>query len=317
MRYYSFALNTSAEKLKENSKVNLREYAYENPIAAMNNYIYKKSKNGLCFLAYREEEAMTLAVFSYDERKLSYHESYEYILEILHDTFGVNKIVAEPYQITMFQFFECVLEAHRREYQQITNRYLKTANLGIYNYYYNEAESFHYNLEEKIVSENNRKENLLYDQSFIKELSNIEAHQNVSEHKGNIVHYIIASRGIEAAIDMAENLTQTLAKANRISGRRMEIISNIEPDLCRINNHLEEIIENNYGGVVLFDLSEKFGFDPVDYGMTSRYIESLVKKYRNDCLFIFTYNMENPGFSYQILPQLKKYVIPVMLREGT
>lgn len=317
MRYYSFALNTSAEKLKENSKVNLREYAYENPIAAMNNYIYKKSKNGLCFLAYREEEAMTLAAFSYDERKLNYQESYEYILEMLHDTFGVNKIVAEPYQITMFQFFESVLEAQRREYQQNTNRYLKTANLEIYYYYYNEVKSFHYNLEEKIVSENNRKENLLYDQSFIKELSNIEAHQNVSEHKGNIVHYIIASRGIEAAIDMAENLTQTLAKANRISGRRMEIISNIEPDLYRINNHLEEIIENNYGGVVLFDLSEKFGFDPVDYGMTSRYIECLVKKYRNDCLFIFTYNMENPGFSYQILPQLKKYVIPVVLREGT
>lgn len=31
------------------------------------------------------------------------------------------------------------------------------------------------------------------------------------------------------------------------------------------NNHLENIIENNYGGVIVFDLSEKFGYDPVDY----------------------------------------------------
>ena len=51
--------------------------------------------------------------------------------------------------------------------------------------------------------------------------------------------------------------------------------------------------------------------------MTCKYIEKLIKKYKNDCLFIFTYNMEKTGFSYYLLPQLKKYVIPVMLREGT
>ena len=33
----------------------------------------------------------------------------------------------------------------------------------------------------------------------------------------------------------------------------------------------------------------------------------------NECLFIFTYNMDNPGFSYQILPEIEKYVVPVML----
>ena len=97
----------------------------------------------------------------------------------------------------------------------------------------------------------------------------------------------------------------------------MEVISEIEPDLYKVNNHLEEIIENNYGGVVVFDLSEKFGCDPVDYQMTCKYIEKLVKKYKNECLFVFTYNMEKPGFSYYLLPQLKKYVIPVMLREGS
>lgn len=116
---------------------------------------------------------------------------------------------------------------------------------------------------------------------------------------------------------MSEMLVQYLAIANRISGRRMEVISEIEPDLYKYNNYLENIIENNSGGVIVFDLSEKFGYDPVDYQMTCKYIEKLVKKYRNECLFIFTYNIEHPGFSYFLLPQLKKYVIPVMLREGT
>lgn len=89
-----------------------------------------------------------------------------------------------------------------------------------------------------------------------------------------------------------------------------------EQNLYKTNNYLEEIIENNYGGIIIFDLSEKLGCDTVDYHMTCKYIEKLVKKYRNECLFIFTYNMDNPGFTYQLLPQLQKYVIPVMLREG-
>lgn len=61
----------------------------------------------------------------------------------------------------------------------------------------------------------------------------------------------------------------------------------------------EEFIVNNYGGVIVIDLSEKFGCDPVDYGMTCRYIEKLVKKYRNDCLFVFIYNIDKPGFAYK------------------
>ena len=132
-----------------------------------------------------------------------------------------------------------------------------------------------------------------------------------------MVHYIIASRSVEATCDMAETLAQSLVKANRINSRRMEVISEIEPDLYRTNNAFEEIVENNYGGVIVFDLSEKFGCDPVDYQMTCKYIEKIVKKYKNSCLFVFTYNMENPGLSYYLLPQLKKYIIPVMLREGS
>ncbi len=318
MRYYNFALNISAENIKEYSTINLKEYGWNNPIGSMNNYAYKTISNGLHFIAYREEVGdVILAVFSYDERIYTYRDSYDYILTMLHDTFCISKIKVDPYEITMHQFLECFLEAKRRDYVNPIGRFIETLNLWIYNYYSNEPKSLHYEFKEKIVSENHKKEKFMYDESFIKEISNIETHENNSEYNGNMAHYIISSRSVETASDMVETLMQSLIKANRINGRRMEIISDIEPDLYRVNNHLEEIIENNYGGVILFDLSEKFGYDPVDYGMTSKYIEKLVKKYRNDCLFVFTYNIENPGFSYYLLPQLKKYVIPVMLREGT
>ena len=45
MRYYDFTLVTSAEQIKEKAKVNLREYGYGSPIAALNCYMDKNTKN--------------------------------------------------------------------------------------------------------------------------------------------------------------------------------------------------------------------------------------------------------------------------------
>ncbi len=315
MRYYGLVLNTNAEEIKENTRINLREYAYENPIAAMNSYMMKNMKNDVSFFAYREEENSVFAVFSYNAKKGTFQDVCRYLSEMLKDDFRIKKLKTEPCEITMYQFMDCFLEARRREYVTVSNRLIEASNLWIYSYYH-EPKSFHYKFEERIISEKEKKKNPIYDTRFVKELANIEAHENISGHTGNMVHYILSSRSVEAASDMTETLMQSLFKAKRISSRRMEIISEIEPDIFQINNHLEEIIENNYGGVIVFDLSEKFGYNPVDYAMTSQYLEKLLKKYRNHCLFVFTYNMEHPGFSYFLLPQIKKYVIPIMIREG-
>lgn len=318
MRYYCFALRTCAEKIKEKSKINLKEYAWENPIASMNNYMYKHLKSAISFFAYREEEAgeITLAAFSYEEKKYTYSASNDYILSILHDIFCVSKIKTEPQEITTYQFLEYYLEAKRRDYVNLSNRFIEATNLWIYNCYKDETKSFHYRLKEKIISGNSQTKNSMYDKSLIDELINIGSHKNVSDFKGNMVHYILSSRSVDATNDMTEILTQRLADANRLSGRRMEIISEIEPDLYKVNNHLEEFIENNYGGVIVIDLSEKFGYEPVDYGMTFKYIAKLVKKYRNDCLFVFTYNIDRPGFAYPFLSLIRKHIILVTLKEG-
>lgn len=149
------------------------------------------------------------------------------------------------------------------------------------------------------------------------ELSNIRNHKNQSEHSGNMVHYVISARSMEAVKDMTSVLAKTLYLADRLSSRRIEIITEIDPCVYGKRNYLEEIIENNYGGVIVFALTEKFGKDPVEYAMTAKYIENLLKRYHNQRLFVFTYNIDHPGFSYYLLPNLRKYVIPMMLREGT
>ena len=319
MRYYHVIFNTSSEEIKEKAKVNLREYSYDSPIASVNNYMYRNLQKELSFLAYQEEENLVYAVFAFNEKKIMYQDAYQAITEMLKADFFIKKVKEDPYEITMHQFMDCILESRRRQYLDYSNKIIDSTHLWIY--YCNSADSdfrnTNYHFTERIISGRERKNYFLYDQKFIGELENIETHQNTSAYSGNMVHYILSSRSIEAASDMVETLMQKLLKANRIGSRRMEVISEIDPAFYKGNNHIEEIIENNVGGVIVFDLSEKFGYDSTDYLSASQYLEMLVKKYRNQCLFVFTYNMDKPGFSYYLLPNLKKYVIPVMLREGT
>lgn len=111
MRYFDFVIMTNAEQIKEKAKINLREYDFQNPVAAMNGYMYKNMKNGVCYFAYREEEEVTLAAFSYDERRWKFRDAYDYILEMLNEIFSVRKVKAEPSEVTMYRFYEYLLEA--------------------------------------------------------------------------------------------------------------------------------------------------------------------------------------------------------------
>ncbi|MCR5735451.1 MAG: AAA family ATPase [Lachnospiraceae bacterium] len=317
MRYYDFMINEGSESLKTNAKINIKDFSWDGVIPAMNSYMLKNLKNGMNFFVYRDEDNAVCAAFSYDDKTGSFKEAYEHVLEKLDEAFPIQKNVSDPEEITMYQFLDRLSEGRRRDYICNTGRVVDASHLWIYSYYINNAEeSLHYEFNEKMIRQETSAD-AIYDKSFVKELSNIEAHKNTDDHNGNLVHYVISCRSVEAAGDMTGRLMQSLLASKRISSGRMEIISDIDPDVYRHNNHLEEIIENNYGGVIIFDLTEKFGRDPVDYQTTSRYIlEKLVKRYRNHCLFVFTYNMDHPGFSYQVLPKLEKYVIPVMLREG-
>lgn len=50
MRYYGFALNSTADKIQENATIKLKEYDYSSPIAAMNNYMHTNMKNDQFFV---------------------------------------------------------------------------------------------------------------------------------------------------------------------------------------------------------------------------------------------------------------------------
>lgn len=312
MRYYNFAINTNSEQLRENAKIDLKGYCFNNPINALNHYMYHNMKNGLTFIAYREEETTLFVALAIDEDIWHLSETCDYICEILNEYFGVKRIEMKPEEITTFDFVDCFIEAKRRRYVDIMT-YIDMAKVSNWFELKNGVNKLHYEYDQTIISANEKKITAIYDKSFKEELDRI----NDTSVSGNMFHYVISARSTDATKDLVQALAKKLYKSNRLSSKRIDFISEMKPDMFTVTNHLEDIFENNKGGMVVIDLSEKLGCDPVDYRINCKYIERLVKNYRKQCLFVFTYNMDKPGFSYMLLPELKKHIMPVMLREGT
>ncbi len=315
MRYYEIILNTNSEKIKKNAKVDFIEYRGEDPIASFNNYLYKTLENGLYVFAYRKEENITYAVFVYDEQRHSFQDAYETMSGLLKEAFRI-RIRDGVEEITMYRFFEDLSEGSRRQLLSGMGRYADACNANLYyEWRNNDMKGAGFDLEERIISAKEKRP-AIYDRSVRDERANIEENESLAGLSGNPVHYVISARGIEAALDIADSLAQSLLSAKRISSRRVTIIRNIHPWLFRKSNYVEDLIENNRGGVAVIDMTERLEYSATKYDMVCEFLAQVFKQNRNKCLFIFTYNMDRPGFAYQLLPQIKKYAVTVMLREG-
>lgn len=66
----------------------------------------------------------------------------------------------------------------------------------------NDTRPFPYDFKERIVSEQECEICSIYHRDFVEELRNIKVHANLSEYSGNMVHYVISSRSVEAASEM-------------------------------------------------------------------------------------------------------------------
>lgn len=315
MRYYEIILNTNAEKIKKNAKVDFMEYRGEDPVYSLNNYAYRNLENGLYFFAYKKADNITHAAFAYDEQRYSFQDAYEAIAGLLREAFRI-RIRDGASEITMRQLFEDLSEGSRRQLISSLGRYSDACNTNLYyEWRNNDFRGFGFDLEERIISAGEKRPTI-YDKSVTDERANIEENESLAGLNANPVHYVISARGIEAACDIADSVAQSLFRAKRISSSRMTIIKNLHPVMCRKNQYLENLIENNHGGVVVIDMTEHPEHDATRYDRACEFLTRIFRQYRNKCLFIFTYNMDRPGFSYQLLPQIKKYAVTMMLREG-
>ncbi|MBR5974856.1 MAG: AAA family ATPase [Clostridiales bacterium] len=316
MRYYAFSINTNKEKIEKNAKIALRDYSYDEPIAALNSFMFKKSENDITFFIYKEEGSMSLAAFAFDEQKVSYQHAYEHICDLLDMNFCARPIHGDPYEVTMYHFMELLDEARRRGFLQgLWSRISDTTHLWLNYHSIEDIKSLPFELEERIVPEKAPSLSI-YDEAFREELSNIRKHKLPSKEPVNLVHYILSGNSRKVEYQLAETLVSHLFRANRLTTRRVVYISEIHPVHFTKEHFFEKLIENNYGGTIVIDMSVLFGFAPADYTNVSKYLEKLFKTYFSHCLFIFTYNKADPGYSYYLLQEIGKIVTVLPFKEG-
>lgn len=321
MRYFSYSVYGNPEEMMEYAQNNpLWVRGYGKSLDGVNEYLYKTLQSEVNSFFYRHEKNVCYGVFSFDTRAMYFENAFDTILDVLKQVFDVKKVKDDAQEITMCMFIDCYEECKRREYglSIISGKFLNQNKVWLYNYRTSPSDTpIGFEFKETIASEASSLKNKIYDQGFIKELFNIGAHSNETGRMTNSVHYVIASRGPEAASDMVETLAGELIRSKRILSRRIEYVSEIRPGFYRRANPLEDMIENNPGGLIVFDLSVSFGYEATQYVEICKCLEKLIKKYRNQCVFVFTYNMDDPGFSYYLLPNLGKYLMSVSLREGS
>jgi len=317
MRYYDFVLNTDQKQLKEKAVINLRDYSYDNPIDGMTHFMFSTMTNDITFLVYREVGHSLYAAFSFDEKKCSFEQAYSHISDLLAENFRIEKAKEEPEETTMLDFIDQMNEGARRKFVARRNYMVDASGIWIYPLNVTEEmDRIPFEYEERVIRPDVESFSKIYDRQFLKELSNIENHKNNSSLSSNLVHYFLSYKSPEAGEDMAEALGRSLFSANRLGTRRISFIKEIDPEHFANSHRLENIIENNSGGMIIIDLTEQFGSSPTQYGMVCKYLEKMVKQYKNECLFIFTYNTDHPGFSYLLLSNLGNYILPIKLREG-
>ncbi len=324
MRYFEFDLKLKKEDIKS-TKVCLRDYSYDNPIEALTSYAFKTLSNGNSFVIYREDELGLKAMYAINEKTRQPKEAFEEILNLIGDVLDTKVKTSEPFEITMLDFDVNVTEARRHGLTQNWSRIIDQAGILIYD----DRESIltgrcGFKLDEAVAHKGRAShlEDNLLDTSFKTALANIRKNKIRSRSRSSKKisaipeHYVVAARSMEAGSDITQTLMSALCDAGRLETGRMELFTEIDPDLYRHPILFEKVIENSIGCTIVLDLTGKFATESSEYSLTCAYLGKTIRKYKNNNLFVFLYDMENPGFAFNLISLVQQFMYLVKIREG-
>ena len=322
MRYYEFEMKMKAEEIKSET-VRLKDFSYESNVEALVNYLYRNLTNGVSFLIYNTDNDCLKAVYAVDERKRDSDEAMGEIMATVGYVLGIKVKTTAPVEITMIDFDVKMFEAKRRGLTQYWSRMIDQAN----NLIWDDRECIvtgrcGFKFDEAVARKGAGTGTAVYlaDTSLTDELGRIKKCVSSKKHAEPVgaipVHYVISAKGMEAGRDITLTLMQALAEAGRLPGGRVELITDIDYDLYKHPATFEKLIENSHGGTIVLDMSGRFGTDPTTYKTTCDYLCKVIKKHRNDNLFVFVYDMDDPGFAFTLLPQIQSFTFLMKIREG-
>lgn len=322
MRYFAFDLMLKKEDIKSD-KVYFKDYAYDGPIEALGCYIYKNISNGVSFVIYREESYCLKSMYAIDESVRKPKEALEEILNLIDDALGSKVKVSEVSEITMLDFDDNIMETKRRGLTPNWSRIVDQAGILVYD----DRDSIltgrcGFKLDEAVARKCTRRNDNLLDSSLKKALDEIRKNKITSKSRSSKEitavpeHYVIAARSREAGSDITQTLMSALCDAGRLETRRMELFTEISPDLYRHPILFEKLIENSIGCTIVFDLTGRFATESSEYSLTCAYLGKIIRKYKNNNLFVFLYDMDNPGFAFNLISLVQQFMYLVKIREG-
>lgn len=322
MRYFAFDLKLKKEDIRSTT-VNLKDYSYDGPIEAITTYIFKTLSNGNTFVIYREEEVFLKSMYAIDEKIRQPKEALDEILSLIEYALGNKVKITEASEITMLEFDTNLAEAKRRGLAQYWSRVIDQAGIFVYD----DRESIHngrcgFRLAEAVANKSLCSEDHLFDESLKNELVRIKDNKISPKSRASKsikaipAHYVISARSKEAGSDITKTLMNTLSDAGRLSSYRMELITEIDSDLYRHPGLFEKVIENSLGCTIVLDLAGRFALQSSDYSLTCAYLAKTIKKYKNTNLFVFLYDIDNPGFAFSLISLVQKFMFLIKIREG-
>jgi AAA+ superfamily predicted ATPase len=159
---------------------------------------------------------------------------------------------------------------------------------------------------------------LMPDKSFLEELERIYSDENEKKYFGNPVHYKISASNTDSAFRMASLLAQALRSNGRLTGKRINRISDIT-ECCYNEDDFKHVFELAQGNIVFLEMSgtsEEHGNYASAYEEVIQYMELVIRQNHVKTLCIFFENTEHPGFADRLLESVAEEVDIIELKEG-
>lgn len=159
---------------------------------------------------------------------------------------------------------------------------------------------------------------IMADQSFLDEIARIYAVENSRKFYGFPVHYRIQAGSREAAMPIIRLMIRMLHSRNRILGTRINMITEVEEN-CYDEDDLLNAINQAKGSAVVIELrgsAGEHGNYASSYEAVVRYISGLVERFHQDTLFFFLEDVTAPGFTKEMIANVKNSVDVLDIQEG-
>ncbi len=295
---------------------------WEKLIKELNKLMGKKCdpESELSIYFYGGTPGMLDAVIAYPPKEASLEYSFDFIKKRLENNYAVGYVRFQNYkEISSIQFDKICVLADDSGY--IRRWHFDRMNLG-FDYFSNAHFKMDETLEKRIFPtlDDIKKAcaDIMADSSVLEEMERIYSMDNKKEYYGNPVHYKICASNSKAAMDVVGLMVSALAVNNRLCGRRILKIHDINEG-CYDESELEHLFETSQGNTVVVEMcgtDENHGNYASSYQQVVDYIESVVEKYQRYTLCFFVEINNNPGFCDSLMSKVSQNLQVIRLNEG-